>query len=208
MKEENEKKDQKIKIRKEAKSGLAKFTQRPLPDENEVSDFENTIRKEIREEEIDDNLSEIYQDKKGNLVNVSDKSFKKNKSWFIIILKNLLFLLVLAAGAYLAYYYYQNQYLGIVEAKIEIEAPASVKAGEEFSYIISVHNPSSVALNNLGLEIVFPNSFVLSQSSIEAEIANYWSLDTLMANETKTLEIKGSLYNRHNSANPINLRLS
>ncbi len=208
MKEENEKQEKIIKIVKKSKSGLAKFTERPLPDENEVSDFENTIKKEIRDEEIDDNLSEIYQDKKGNLVDVNNRSFKKNKSWLLIILKNLLFLIVLSAGAYLAYYYYNNQYLGIVEARITIEAPETIKVGEEFSYFISIHNPSSVSLENLGLEIVFPNSFILTESSVEAEVANYWNLDKLLANETKTLELKGKLYNRYNSANPINVRLS
>jgi hypothetical protein len=208
MNEKNDKVEKKIKIKKESKSGLAKFTQRPLPDENEVSDFENTVKKEIREEEIDDNLSEIYQDKKGNLVDVNNRSFKKHKSWLLIIMKNLLFLIVLIAGAYLAYYYYNNQYLGLVEAKIEITAPNTIKAGEEFSYLISIHNPSSVVLENLGLEIIFPSSFILTESSIEAEIANYWNLDKLLANETKTLEIKGKLYNRYNSTNPINLRLS
>lgn len=208
MKEEKGKQEKIIKIRKEAKSGLAKFTQRPLPDEDEVSNFENTIKKEIREEEIDDNLSEIYQDKKGNLVDVSNKSFKKNKSWLLIIMKNLLFLVVLLAGAYLAYYYFNNQYLSHVEIKVEIDAPRVVKAGEEFSYIISIHNPSSVAIEDLGLELFFPSSFVLTGSSLEAELANYWNLDSLLVNETKILEISGKLYNHYNSANPINLRLT
>ncbi len=208
MNEEKEKKDKKINLKKEKKSGLARFTQRPLPDESEVSDFERSVNKEIREEEIDDNLSEIYQDKKGDLVDVTSKSFKKNKSWLLLILKNLLFLLVLASGIYLAYYYYNNQYLSITEAKIEIKAPERIKAGEEFDYKIIYHNPSTVILENIGLELKLPDSFVISNSSIEPELANYWDLENLSPNQTKELIITGKMYNRVNSANPINARLS
>ncbi len=208
MKEENEKKDKKFNPKKEKKSGLARFTQRPLPDENEVSSFERSVSKEIREEEINDNLSEIYQDKKGDLVDVTSKSFKKNKSWLLLILKNLLFILVLAAGAYLAYYYYSNQYLSITEAKIEIQAPDNIKAGKEFEYKIIYHNPSTVSLENIGLDLRLPDSFVLTNASIEPELANYWDLEDLLPNQTKELVIKGKIYNRVNSANPVNARLT
>ncbi len=203
-----DKKDKKFKPKKESKSGLAKFTQRPLPDENEVSDFEKSVNKEIREDEIDDNLSEIYQDKKGNLVDVTSKSFKRNKSWILLILKNLLFLLVLAAGAYLAYYYYTNQYLSVTEAKLEIEAPEKIMAGEKFDYAIVYHNPSSVNLENIGLELKLPEGFVLLESSIEPELANYWDLKDLLPKQTKELKLSGKIYNRVNSANPINAQIS
>ncbi len=208
MNDEKEKKDKIFNLKKESKSGLARFTQRPLPNETEVIDFERSVNKEIREDEIDDNLSEIYQDKKGNLVDVSSKSFKKNKSWLLLILKNLLFILVLTVGFYLAYYYYSNQYLSATEAKIEIKAPEIIKSGKEFQYIITYHNPSTVNLENIGLELRFPAAFVMSDSSIEAELANYWDLEDLLPNQTKELIITGKIYNRVNSANSISARLN
>lgn len=208
MKAEKEKDYKKMFIKKEARSGLARFTERPLPDENEVSSFEKTVNREIREDEIEDNLSEIYQDKQGNLVDVTSKSFRKNRSWLLLIFKNLLFLAVLAAGAYLAYYYLSNQYLSVVEAKIEIDAPSNIMAGEEFSYIINYHNPSSVALTNIGLELSLPANFVLSESSPEPDIASFWDLADLNPGQSAQVIVRGKLFNRVNSPNPIKARLS
>lgn len=198
----------KFRIKKETKSGLAKFTQRPLPEEEEVSDFEKVVNKEIRREEIEDNLSEIYQDKQGKMVDVTNQNFKKKKSWFLIILKNLLFLSVLAVAAYTAYYYINNQYLNVVELELKIEAPANIKAGEEFNYKIKYKNQSSVEVERIELELILPKSFLLLTSKPEPKIANYWELDNLGPGQSAEIIITGRLLNRANSPNPITARLS
>jgi hypothetical protein len=198
----------KISIKKEKRSSLAKFTERPLPNEEEVSNFEKTVSKGIREDEIEDSLSEIYQDKKGELIDVSDKSFKKKKSWFLIIFKNLIFLVVLASAIYLIYYYLNSQYLNKVEVDLEIIAPNKVMAGEDFSYQINYHNNSSVVLEDVNLEIIFPDSFVFLESSPDYDIFRFWSLDDLLPGQSAQVVVTGRLLNTLNSPNPVNARLN
>lgn len=198
----------KLDLRKSSKSGLAKFIQRPLPDEEEVSDFEKTVNKEIRQDEIENNLSEIYQDKKGNLVDVTNENFKKKKNWFLIIFKNLFLLAILASGVYLAYYYFAHQLSNTGEARIEIIAPDRISLGEEFSYTIKYYNSASVPLNNVSLEVFPPDSFIVYDYSTEPSIYNFWDIGTLNPAESRELTITGAIFNRHNSPNTISAKIN
>ena len=61
------------------------FVERPVPSERQVEIFERAVRKEARQEEIDNNLSEIYRDKEGNLVDVSHLHHEKRSVLFSVI---------------------------------------------------------------------------------------------------------------------------
>ena len=81
----------KIKVRN-GNSGLSEFVKRPLPTDEEIEEFEEAVEEEAREEEIDESLSEIYQDEKGGIVDVMKLNIKKKRGFFFKML-NLIFLL-------------------------------------------------------------------------------------------------------------------
>lgn len=79
---------------------------------------------------------------------------------------------------------------------LTIEGPFDVSAGSEISYNISWTNNNKAALQDLELTLKYPDNFNFINSSpfIPANSGqNNWALDSLTANETKRLEIKGQI---------------
>jgi len=84
------KKTKKRVSRKSNSSELSSFLERPLPGADEVKLFEEAIKKEVISEETDSNLSAIYHDSRGNLVDVS-KVKKRSRLRLIHFLNESLF---------------------------------------------------------------------------------------------------------------------
>ena len=68
-----------LRVEREKTSGLSAFIERPVPNDQEVSSFERVIHKEARGQEIDDNLTEIYKDKQGSLIDVKKMKIKNKR---------------------------------------------------------------------------------------------------------------------------------
>ncbi len=78
-------------IKNISKSSLSEFIKRPLPSDDEVEKFDEMLEEEIKEtapfandsenkvEEIEESLSEIYQDDKGGKINVQELDIKKKR---------------------------------------------------------------------------------------------------------------------------------
>ncbi len=198
----------KSKVPQDSSSSLSKFVERPLPTEQEVSSFEKVVGREIREEEIENNLSAIYRDQEGNLVDVTNQNFKKKKSWLLTIFKNLFLLAILASAVYLIYYYFINQESRSTGLDLQIIAPEKIRAGEEFDYIIEYRNSSNVAISQINLELVFPNNFFLTEKSVDSVNNNTWNLADLDPGESAQLLLRGRLFGRLDSPNVLTARLT
>ncbi len=205
-----EKKIKKIlRVDKQASSSLSAFVERPVPDAKEVAGFEKALDREVRNQEIDNNLSEIYSDKKGELVNVKKMKVKRRQIFIVRFFKKLLILTVLAAAAYLAYFYFLagGNSAGLVE--LTVLAPEKVKVGEEFSYAIEYRNPGKTSLTNVYLEAQYPDNFIISNFSSNPQSGNYgWSLADIPAGGSGTLLVTGRLINKIESVNIMTARLS
>ena len=138
-----------IKITRED-SGLAEFIKRPLPTSEEVEEFEEMIEgsaieddfsngedDEIKDEEIDESLSEIYQDNDGQVVDVKKFDIKKRHGFFFYFFLFIFIVGGLAGAGYAAYKYI---YLGVgsdaTAVDFFIEGKETVAAGEEFFYTV------------------------------------------------------------------------
>jgi len=86
--------DKKTKLNNKRDSKEPVFIERPVPSQQQVKTFEKAVLKEVRQEEIDDNLSEIYKDKSGEMVDVSKLHHKKDFI-FVSVIKRLFVLAVL-----------------------------------------------------------------------------------------------------------------
>ncbi len=190
------------------------FVERPVPTQEQVKNFERAVLKEVRQEEIDDNLSEIYRDESGNLIDVSRVRSKKDFI-FVKFIKKLFVLAVLFCLGYGFYTYFTDQFSNTVSADLTINAPESVKAGEDFNYTIHYKNNSNFELNSLQLEIKYPENFLLNNISgaglellATSTAQNSFSLPALPVNSEVDIIISGKLLAEKDSVNLIGVSLS
>jgi hypothetical protein len=198
-----------LRVDQEKSSSLSAFVERPVPTDKEVSSFERVVGREMRNQEIDNNLSAIYTDKKGGLMNVQTMKIRHRQLFIIRLFKNLLILALSLGVVYFAYSYFFDRTNDSSSLEIKISAPEKVLAGEEFSYKIEYHNPSKFALTKVNLEIQYPENFILVGSSIVPQNGNYgWRLPDIDPGASASLSITGKLINKADSVNIISGRLS
>lgn len=198
-----------LRTRREEVSGLSAFIERPLPTEKEVTSFERVVKKEARHQEIEDNLSEIYRDKKGALMNVRTLKAKKKTFFLVRWFRKLLILLLIFAAAYFAYFYLFARNTDLNALELKVKAPEKVLAGEEFSYIIEYHNPTQFTLSRLHLEMQYPANFIFAGASVNPQSGNYgWDLPDLTPGGNGELTITGQLVSLPDSVNVVSVRLS
>lgn len=198
-----------LRVDKKRDSSLSAFVERPVPSEKEVASFERVVNREMRNQEIDTNLSEIYTNKKGGFVDVKTMKIRRRQLFVIRFFRRLLVLTLLAGLAYFAYSYFFDSTNDSSSLELKISAPEKIIAGEEFSYKIEYHNPSKFSLSKVHLEIQYPENFIVSTSSIVAQNGDYgWSLPDIDPGSSANLLITGRLINKPDSVNVISGRLS
>ncbi len=197
-----------LKVERENESGLSSFIERPVPSTKEVASFERALGHELREQEIDTNLSEIYSDKKGALVDVKKMKIKNRQLFIVSFFKNLLLLAFIGGFIYFSYVYFFGMNNDSSSLEMKISAPEKVLAGEDFSYKVEYHNPSKYILTKVRLEIQYPENFILTNSSIIPQSGDYgWNLPDINPGATATLTINGRLINKPDSINVVSGRL-
>src|SRR3989344_4707640 len=161
---------------------IAGFSEHQLPTEEE-----------IKEEEIEDSLMEIYQDDNGELANVSHCDIKKRRGVVFYTAITLLSTSLLAGAAWGFFKFYpQNAGSGSVE--LSVSGPKEVNSGEEFSYEVLYRNLNNVEINNVELKVNYPKNFIFIASSIAAsDKDDLWKLDSLGAHRSGRIEIKGKI---------------
>lgn len=203
------KKKKELNPSRKRESGLASFTERPLPNEKEVLDFEKAVDRELREQEIDSHLIDVYSDKKGQRVDVSQMNIKKKPNFFFSLFKKLLILALIIVAVNFIYNQLFTSNNDISAFEIKISSPERVALGEEFSYEIEYYNPSKYVFSELFLEMQYPENFLFDSASIDPVNGNYgFNLDSLGAGERGRLVIKGSIFNSLDSVNLAIARIS
>ncbi|OGF24070.1 hypothetical protein A3H66_00840 [Candidatus Falkowbacteria bacterium RIFCSPLOWO2_02_FULL_45_21] len=183
-----------IKI-KNSSSSLSEFVKRPLASDEEVAAFDKYVADEAKEKEVKDSLAKIYQDDKGNQVDIKTLTVKRGRGFFSNLFIFAFVMFVLAGAAYAAYNYI---YLKINAPKqpvnLSIEAVREVAAGEEFYYQVNYKNEDNVAINNIEIKVKFPDSFIfLSSDPSPSRNNNFWEIPSLSAHRSDTIKIKGRL---------------
>jgi hypothetical protein len=201
------KKEKNKKIFKKKNKLEPSFLERPLPESEEVLQFEAAIKKEVLSEEVDNNLSVIYSDKKGGLVDVS-KVKKRKRLGLIVFFKNIFVLTIIVSALYGAYYFYFQKPVGADSLVLNINAPERVASGEPMSYEISYNNTSSLVLSDVKLELILPNSFVITESVPPTSGINNWSLGLLNPGDMGIITVSGYLVAPVDSANVVLARLT
>lgn len=209
--EKNKNSDKKMSKGKKSKldpSSLeASFLERPLPESDDVSRFDDLVKREAILKDTDNNLSAIYSDNRGEPVDVS-KVKKRKRIPLIVFFKRVFVLTIIACAIYGAYFFYfqnSNSEDGLL---FYINAPEKVVAGEIMSYEIIYENNSDLTLNNVTVELVLPDSFVLTESDPVLDTFKKWKIDTINPKEKSVLKLNGYLVSALDSANIINARFT
>lgn len=193
-----------LRVGQEESSGLSSFVERPVPTAGEVANFERVIGRELREQEIDSNLDEIYSDRRGGRVDVKKMKVKRRPIFLVRFFRTLLVLILLALVAYFVYFYLFSNSNDISSLDFNINSPDNVVAGQEFSYQISYHNPTKYPFSKLHLELQYPENFIFISASIPPLTGNSsWNLADLPAGANITLIVTGKLVAPPDSANVI-----
>jgi hypothetical protein len=164
-------------------------------------------KQEIREQEVDDSLLEIYQDDQGKTIDVQRFSIRRRR-WWVKLLVYLVYCLVITAIGWLGYNYYTSYRAKTDLLIINIETDKNLSAGQEFNYIINYQNNGPVALDNLEIKINFPKSFVMQEADPIMTEKNSWLINNLPAKSAGRLMIKGRLINKIGENNQIEVRAS
>jgi len=185
------------------------FYSHTTPSDEKIKKIENKMDEEIKQEEIDESLSEIYQGDDGKMVDVKKMDIKKRHGFFFWFFMIIFFLCVAAAAGYGAYYLYMQK--GVDEAMIEfsIDGKTEVKAGEETNYVINYKNTSNVEVKNVKIEAEFPKNFRYIESDpAPAKNKNLWEIDSIPAHRSGLIRLKGAIIGPVDEANTIVARIT
>lgn len=149
---------------------------------------------EEREEDIEESLSEIYRNEKGEMMDVDCLKIKKKRGlvfWFLNFLFLGLLLIVLSLGFY---YYVYNSGTDSTAVDLSVEAEEKLNSNEEFVYTIKYRNLSSIALTNVRVDVKYPEEFIFQEASPAPEGNNdVWKIDRISPRDWGEIKIKGKL---------------
>ncbi|MDO8592980.1 MAG: hypothetical protein Q7R92_04420 [bacterium] len=193
-----------IKI-KHGSSSLSEFIERPLPSDAEVEAFDQYVAHEAKEEEVKSSLAKIYQNDKGEAVNVQTLTFKKRRGWLFKLFTFLVVVFALGGALYAAYNYVSLKLnLNKQPVSLAIDAKKEVAAGEEFNYYLTYKNEDKVAIKNIEIKIAYPDNFIFLEADPKPSLNNNtWNAASLGSRRSDFIRIKGKLAGTLNSDNII-----
>lgn len=197
------KKEEEIQI-KTSRSSLGEFVKRELPSDEEVEKFDEFTEEEVREEDIEESLSEIYQSDKGDMVNVRELEIKKSRGFFFRFFKIIFLFIVVGAIGYGLYYLYFEKGASSGDIKFAVIGKDNIIAGEEFFYTVNYKNLSNIVVKDIEIKLVFPENFIFLDSIPAANTNNdFWKIELLDAHRSSEIKIKGKIIGPKDKSNII-----
>lgn len=187
------KEDEKIKI-KSGGSSLSEFIKRTLPKEDDAEKFERYAEEEAKNEDIEESLSEIYQDGNGRLVDVKKLDIKKRKGPIFRFFSFIFMVALLAGLSYIIFSVYQNRDASSGDISFLLQGKEKIIAGEEFFYAVDYKNLSNAGIGNIEIKLNYPDNFIFLDSSLPAYADNsFWKINSLEARRGGQIKIKGKI---------------
>lgn len=193
-----------IKI-KQSQSSLSEFVQRPLASDEEAEAFEQYAENKIKEKEIKDSIVEIYRDGDGNKVDVGKTLERPKRSWFFNLFVFATVLFACCASVYGAYNYIYLKIVGrSADVSLEFQSKKEIAAGEEFYYDLNYNNESKAVLNDIEIQLKYPENFIFIESDPAADKNNnIWRIQSVNPRRGGAVRIKGKLAGQENGYGTI-----
>lgn len=177
-----------------------------LGNENPLS-IEKEIIKEQKEDDLENDLLEIYADERGQISDLSKIKVKKKRSFIVSLFFSLFFLLSISLSLYFVFNYLNNQKDSSFVLDIKLSAPSEIVLGEQFYYEIEYKNSSKHNLENITIEANYPKNFVFVESYPSANFNNNtWNLEKLETGSSGKIKIKGLVVNKEGLNNLLSLK--
>lgn len=197
---EENKKVKKPKKKQTKKKESKKTEEAPVAAEPETTiEFldENDKPIEIDQKKIDEQLTEIYENKDGSMPDMSSIQ-KTHRSRLLRAFTTLLFAcLFLGAIAWAGFFIIQPQSsFSQDDVIVSISGEENVDIGEEVRYRIRYRNAQNVPLAQAVLQVRYPEGFVFKESSAEPskESNDEWALGTLEGHDSGFIDVFGTMY--------------
>ncbi|MDO8509520.1 MAG: hypothetical protein Q7S24_00050 [bacterium] len=155
-----------------------------------------SVDNKISREKIDRQLNSIYRDDNGQMPNMRQIKVRHSSSWIKKTFVLLLTLGVLAAAAWAGFFLMPNKQFAENEVSLKIDGSEKVYLGATTTYTISFANLQKIDLKNLLLTVRYPESFVVTASSLPAsnQAQTEWRLNNLASSKKGEFQISGFYY--------------
>ncbi|MFH1781348.1 MAG: hypothetical protein ABH835_01925 [Patescibacteria group bacterium] len=160
-----------------------------------------TVGKQINhkksKEKIEQGLRGIYQNEKGEKVDMTkiDRTKVKKKGWYAWAIIGIL--LILSAIAVTGYFVVGEKLgkKGSDKAEIEILVPDKVSSGDVVEVEIKYNNKETVSIGKGRISIHYPDGFYFRESSVDPVegMENAWDLENIPAGEEGSIKVKGQI---------------
>lgn len=163
--------------------------------------FGDINQMEMRSNEIEEGLSEIYQDDDGQIVNMKNAEIIHGRTWLYRIFI-WLFNIILIGGIIWAGFYYFNQYksandTGAIE--FSLDGPKTAISGQEVIYTVSYKNFDRISLKNSSVRLTYPEGFVFASAEpAPTQGKDFWLIGDVDKLRSGEIKIKGYLVNEAN----------
>lgn len=165
-------------------------------------------KSDSREQEVDNSLSEIYQDDRGQTIDVR-RFAVRHRHWWMRGLLIVVYGLVLTTSGWLAYNYYTSYRAKNDLLIINIETDKNLISGQEFTYKINYQNNGSVALSDVEVTADWPESFIFAQAEpAPVRADNVWQIADVPAKSSGQIIVHGRLINKIGENNQLSLSAS
>jgi uncharacterized repeat protein (TIGR01451 family) len=189
---------------KKVNRSTSDFVEHPLTVESDNDSGLENLRAKLGDRvEDEDELLEIYEDGRGNIVDVKKINIRKKRGVFFRFFRFVFWLAIIGIVLYFAYNLYQDyrsKNSNFLELKTELIG--EVKAGQEMFYTLSYKNLTNNTLKNIKLEVTYPDSFIYLES-LPTPFANKntWEISSLSSGESGTVKVKGKVINEEGKDN-------
>ncbi|MFC1617766.1 hypothetical protein ACFL2B_00630 [Patescibacteria group bacterium] len=143
---------------------------------------------------------EHFEDPLHQEIKTSRVNFLKSKKFWIIIgaiVAAVVLLFVFVFGEQAGTYSGDKVFL-------EIDGTQTIESGGEVSYRINCINKEEVDLNNVEVELLFPDTFSFTSSTLEKESNTLWQIGNIEAEHSVDFEVKGTLAGKADELKTLN----
>ncbi len=185
-----------INVDNKDQSSIAEFINRPVPTNEEVDELDGYLNNKYRDDQIEESLSEIYQNDSGDVVDVSKLRIKKRRGFFYWIFFIIFMFGIFGGGGFFGYkYWYSGGVNNSASLEFTISGEEEVVSGEEFFYVVNYRNLSNVALKFVSIKLKYPDNFaVLDASPSGAGVySGSWQFENVAANYNGVIKIRGKI---------------
>ena len=160
-----------------------------------------TSREEVEKETV--NIEEINR----RLQKASPTSKRKVSKRKVLITIGIIVAILALGGLGVWFVIKKPTFLGS-KVDFEIRGPKTIASGETFSYEFLCNNKEEVSIENIEIEVIYPQGFIFISSDPEVSKEHTWVIDKIEARSEKKVIVSGQLIGESDQDKEIRVNFS